>query len=85
MATFQTLQTGIGHNATRYHNFNTLPQALLYIFFEICLVLSYFQRVTTGYRHFLFNQYIFFINLMVTRGNALQIAPNRAKLREKVW
>ena len=31
METFQTLQTWIGHNATRYHNLNTLPHALPYI------------------------------------------------------
>ena len=27
METFQTLQTWIGHNATRYHNLNTLPHS----------------------------------------------------------
>ena len=31
METFQTLQTWIGHNATRYHNLNALPHALPYI------------------------------------------------------
>ena len=29
--------------------------------------------------------YIFVINLTVTHGNTLQIAPNHAKLRENVW
>ena len=29
---YQTLQTRIGHNATRYHNFNALPHALPYMF-----------------------------------------------------
>ena len=29
---YQTLQTWIGHNATRYYNFNALPHALPYIF-----------------------------------------------------
>ena len=29
---YQTLQTWIGHGATRYHNFNALPHALPYIF-----------------------------------------------------
>ena len=29
---YQTLETWIDHNATRYHNFNALPHALLYIF-----------------------------------------------------
>ena len=32
MATFQTLWTWIGHNATSYHNLNPLPHALPYIF-----------------------------------------------------
>ena len=45
MATFQTLQAWIGHNATRYHNLNVLPytlsQALPCSFSEICLVLGY--------------------------------------------
>ena len=70
MATFQTLLIWIGHNATCYHNLNVLPHTLLYIFSDICLVLSYLQRVTTRYRHFFenVNVYInFFINLTVTR------------------
>ena len=29
---FQTLQTWIDHNPTRYHNLNALPHALPYIF-----------------------------------------------------
>ena len=29
---YQTLQTRIGHDVTRYHNFNALPHALPYIF-----------------------------------------------------
>ena len=92
---YNTLQTWIGHNATRYHSFNALPHvwpyisviltgvgnalphALPYIFSEICLFLDYLQRVTTCYRQF-FKKIIhihFFINLTVTRGNTLQIAP----------
>ena len=31
MATFQALQTWIGHDSTRYHNVNALPHALPYI------------------------------------------------------
>ena len=91
MATFLTLQTWIGHNATRYHKLNALPHALPhalpYIFSEICLILGYLQRITTYYRHFLKKifVYTFFINLMVTQRNALQITPNHAKLRENVW
>ena len=29
---YQTLQRWIGHDATRYHNFNALPDVLPYIF-----------------------------------------------------
>ena len=49
---YQTLQTWIGLNVTRYHSLNTLPHALSYIFSEICLVFSYLQSVTTRYRNF---------------------------------
>ena len=52
MATFQTLKTWIGQNATCYHNLNALPHVLPYIFSEIFLVLGYLQRVTTCYRYF---------------------------------
>ena len=48
----------------------------------------YLQRVTTRYCQFLLkniNLYFFFINLTVTRGNALEIAPNHAKLSENAW
>ena len=54
-----------------------LPHALPYIFSEICLILSYLQRVTMHYRQF-FKKNInihFLKNLTVTHGNALQIAP----------
>ena len=43
----------------------------------------YLQRVTTRYRQFSLKKIlicIFFINLTIARGNALQIAPNHAKL-----
>ena len=56
MATFQTLRTWIGHNATRYQNLNALPHplphALPYIFSEICLVLRCLQWATTRYRQY---------------------------------
>ena len=88
---YQTLQTWAGLNVMHYHSLNAvphaLPHALPYIFSEIFLILGYLQCVTTRYRYFFkknINIY-FFINLMVTRGNALQIAPNHAKLRENVW
>ena len=78
------------HNATCYHSLNALPHvlphALLYIFSEIYLVLDYLQRATTRYHQFI-KKYIniyFFMNLMVPRGDALQLAPNHAKLREYV-
>ena len=46
---YQILKIWIGLNVTRYHNLNALPHALLhalpYIFYKICLVLGYLQRV----------------------------------------
>ena len=33
-ATFQTLQTWVGHDGTVYLNLNSLPQALPYIFYQ---------------------------------------------------
>ena len=86
MTNFQTPQTWLGHNATRYHDLNALPYALPYIFSEICLILGYLQRITTRYHQFLKKiVYIyFFIDLMVTRGNPLQVAPNQGNLRENV-
>ena len=32
---YQTLETWIDHNATRYHNFNQLPHALPYIYLSL--------------------------------------------------
>ena len=32
---YQTLKTWIGHNATRYHKINALPQALPYTFSQL--------------------------------------------------
>ena len=78
IAIFQSLQTWIGHNATRYHNLNALPHvlpyALPYSLSEICQVLGYLQRVTIISFKKNINIY-FYINLMVTCGNTLQIAP----------
>ena len=81
----------MGLNITRYHSLNALPHALpdalLYILFDICLILGYLQRVTMCYRYFFKNIfiYIFFINLTITRSSALEIDPNHAKLRENIW
>ena len=84
MTNFQTPQTWLGHNVTRYHDLNALSYALPYIFSEICLILGYLQCATTRYHQF-FNKIIyFFINLTVTRGNPLQIAQNQENLRENV-
>ena len=47
---YQILQTWIAHNATRYRNFNPLPHALPYIFFQFSMVWGYLQRFTTRYR-----------------------------------
>ena len=37
---YQTLWTWIGHNATRYHNFNMLPYELLHMVLYISLSLT---------------------------------------------
>ena len=50
--TFSLSFTWVGLNAMRCHNFNALPRALPYIFFEISLFLGYLQRVTTRYCQF---------------------------------
>ena len=90
MTNFQTPQTWLGHNVTRYYDLNALPHALPYalpyICSEICLILGYLQRVTTRYQQFFFKNSIsiFFINLTVTRGKPLQIAQNQEYLGENV-
>ena len=38
---YQTLQIWIGHNATRYHNYNALPQALPYILSQFSMVRAF--------------------------------------------
>ena len=52
---YQTLQTWIGHNATRYHNYNALPHvlphALPYVFPQFSMVCGYLQWVTTRCHH----------------------------------
>ena len=40
---YKTLQLWIGHNGTRYHNFNALPHALTYIFSQFSMVWGYLQ------------------------------------------
>ena len=81
---YQTLQTWIGLNVTRYHSLNALPHALPNKYSEICLVFGLFA---TRYHALPFlNISIYsFIYLMVMCGNALQIARNHAKLKENVW
>ena len=37
---YQTLQTWIGHDATRHHNFNALPHALPHALPYICSTLN---------------------------------------------
>ena len=34
---YETLQTCVGHNATRYHNFNALPNVLLSDLLKKCI------------------------------------------------
>ena len=84
---YQTLQTSIGLNVTRYHNFNALPHALThalpYIFFEICLVLGCFR-----YHHFFkknINMHVYIINLTVTRCKQPQIMLHWQKMYSNVW
>ena len=43
---YQTLQTWIGHDATRYRNFNVLRDALPYIFPKFIMVWDYLQCIT---------------------------------------
>ena len=87
MTNFQTPQTWLGHNATRYHDLNALPHALPYalpyILSEICLILGYLQRVTVNFFKKIVYIY-FFINLTATRGNPLQISQNQKNPRENV-
>ena len=44
---YQTVQAGTGHNAIRYHNSNSLPHLLPYIFSQFSMVWDYFQWVST--------------------------------------
>ena len=46
---YQTLQTWIGHNATRYHNLNALLHALLYIISQFSV---FWWLIATGYHAF---------------------------------
>ena len=78
------VQTWIGHDATRYRNFNVLRDALPYIFSKFSMVWDYLQRVTTRYRKMYEKIHILKKIIMVTCGNALQIAQNRANLRENI-
>ena len=59
---YRTLQTWIGHDTTRYRNFNALPHALPdalpYIFSKFSMAWGYFQRVTTRYHQIYKNTYI---------------------------
>ena len=70
------------HNAICYHNFNVLP----YISSQCSMVWSYLQRVTTRYRQIYKEIYIniFLKKMMVTLGNALQIAQNQENHRENI-
>ena len=82
--TLPTPQTWIGLNVTRYHMRYHMRYRIFSLrfawFWAICNALP---GVTVTFLKKNMNIY-FFINLMVTRGNALQIAPNHAKLRENV-
>ena len=75
---YQTIQTWIGHNVMRYHNFISLPyalpHALLHIFSWSSMVWGYLQRVTTRY-HQIYKKYINIIlkTLTVTLPKTRQI------------
>ena len=74
---YQTLQTRIGLNVTRYHSLimllHALQHTLPYIFSEICVVLGNWKRVTTRYRYFFKKDIdIFFYKF---DGNGWKIAP----------
>ena len=79
----QTLQTWVGHNAMRYHNFNVLPHPIPYIFTQFSMVLGLFA---TRYRQIYKKMYvnIFVKEMTVTRGNPLQITQKHANLRENI-
>ena len=49
---YQTLQTMRGHNATRYHNFNTLPYVLPHVLSYIFSTLYIFQVTLLGHLMF---------------------------------
>ena len=57
---FSLSLTWIGHNATRYHNFNVLLYALLYNFPQFSMVSGYLQSVTTCYRQ-IYKIYIYIL------------------------
>ena len=67
---FSLSLTFLGFNATRYHNFNALPQALPYIFSKFSMVWGYLQRVTARYRQIYKKIYIniIFQKITVSRG-----------------
>ena len=85
---YQTLQTWIANNATRYYNFNVLPHALphalQYIVSQFSMVWGYLQRVTPRYGQIYKKMHINIHlkkNLSVTSKNPLQIAQNQTNFR----
>ena len=74
------------HNAICYHNFSVLPHTLPYISSQCSMVWSYLQRVTTRYCQIYKEIYIniFLKKMMVTLGNALQIAQNQENHRGNI-
>ena len=88
--TFSPSFTGLGYNATCYHNFKMLPHALPYIFFKFSMVFgaicNALPRVTVKF----IKIYVLIFKkkqknkTMVTCGNVLQIAQNQANLRKNI-
>ena len=82
-ATFQTLQTWIGHSATRHHNFNVLLHMLPYIFSHFNMVWGYLQCVTMRYRQ-IYKKYILIV-FLENDGSALQTVQNQVNLRQNIY
>ena len=67
---------------TRYHMCYLIFPLRFAWFLAICNALPRINVISFFKKKLLI--YIFFINLMINRGNALQIAPNYATLRENL-
>ena len=83
--TFSLSLTWLGYNATCYHNFKMFPHALPYILLKFSMVFgaicNALPRVTVKY----IKMYVLILKkTMVTQGNVLQLAQNKANLKENI-